>query len=52
MLDRKQEGKRVLDAITPVRKRAGKVRDMDVPVAHEDDVAAIQVRSSHDDRRL
>jgi CHAD domain-containing protein len=29
-LDRKRTGKRVLKAVTPVRKRAGKVRDMDV----------------------
>jgi CHAD domain-containing protein len=29
-LDRKRTGKRLLKAITPVRKRAGKVRDMDV----------------------
>jgi CHAD domain-containing protein len=29
-LDRKRRGKRVLAAITPIRRRAGKVRDMDV----------------------
>lgn len=32
-MDRKQKGQHVLDAVTPVRKRAGKVRDMDVLVA-------------------
>lgn len=30
LLDRKNTGKQVLKAVTPVRKRAGKVRDMDV----------------------
>jgi CHAD domain-containing protein len=30
LLDKKGKGKRVLRAVTPVRKRAGKVRDMDV----------------------
>jgi len=29
-LDRKQKGRRVLRAITPIRKKAGNVRDMDV----------------------
>jgi CHAD domain-containing protein len=32
-MDRKWKGQRVLDAVTPVRKRAGKVRDMDVLMA-------------------
>lgn len=31
-LDRKREGRRVLKAVAPVRKKAGKVRDMDVLV--------------------
>jgi CHAD domain-containing protein len=29
-LDRKRKGRRVLDAVTPMRKKAGDVRDMDV----------------------
>ena len=32
-MDHKRKGQRVLDAVTPVRKRAGKVRDMDVLIA-------------------
>ena len=30
LLDRKRKGQQVLRAVTPIRKRAGKVRDMDV----------------------
>ncbi|HEX6495784.1 MAG TPA: CHAD domain-containing protein, partial [Acidobacteriaceae bacterium] len=30
MLDQKQDGQRLLEIVSPVRKRAGKVRDMDV----------------------
>ncbi len=30
MLEDRKEGKRVLRAITPIRKKAGKTRDMDV----------------------
>jgi len=32
-MNRKRKGQRILDAVTPVRKRAGKVRDMDVLIA-------------------